>query len=253
MYGGQQGQIPPKHNKSQNTSTKQEIQHRKHHVNRKRWGTCSQQGPSLIYWRQLSNEKQMKEGFWGLNYWLLKYKSISYKSITESSLMKGFFLCKHAEQQKRLQFQREWQTPNGRQSEVTSIHLTSELNAPPALFPRAQLSNVDVSELRDNSLFLYSRLTAPVDFNLTLHQSRRPDPERLSAASGETTEWLRRLTRGIGEPRPRSFPPYFWTNASPNVNKTLDLELPVQCVNVSNPSVIKPRLWRENIFEWRND
>lgn len=77
---------------------------------------------------------------------------------------------------------------NGRQSEVTSFHLTSELNPPPALFPRAQLNHVDVSELRDNSMFLYSRLTAPVDFNLTLHQSRHPDPERLSAASGETTE-----------------------------------------------------------------
>lgn len=95
----------------------------------------------------------------------------------------------HAEQQK---------SPNGRQSQVTSIHLTSELN-PPALFPRAQLNHVDVSELRDNSLFLYSRLTAPVDFNWTLHQSWRPDLERLSAASGETIEWLRRLTRGISE------------------------------------------------------
>lgn len=74
----------------------------------------------------------------------------------------------HAERRKRLQFQWEWQSLNGRQSEVTSIHLTSELNPPPALFPRAQLNHMNVSELRDNSLFLYSRLTAPVDFNLTL-------------------------------------------------------------------------------------
>lgn len=34
MCGGLQEQITTKHNKSQNTSTKQEIQHRKHHVNR---------------------------------------------------------------------------------------------------------------------------------------------------------------------------------------------------------------------------
>lgn len=178
------------------------------------------------------------------------------KNLKEIKLMKGFFFpCKHdlqhAEQWKQLQFQWEWHSLNGRQSEVTSIHLTSELNPPPALFPREQLNHVDVSELRDNSLLQYSRLTAQVDFNLTLHQSWRPDPERLSAVSGETTEWLPRLRHGISESTSRSFVPFFWTNASPDMNKSLDLKLPVQnnVLMSLNPSVIKPRLWREKIFE----
>lgn len=190
----------------------------------------------------------MKEGFWGFELLVVKIQKhqlsqkAHYEEFERNKTNERIFLCKHdfqhAEQQKRLQIQWEWQTLNGRQSEVTS----SKLNAPPALFPRAQLNHVD--ELRDNSLFLYSRLTAPVDFNLTLHPSRHPDPERLSAASGETTEWLQRLTRGISEPRPCSFLLYFWTNASPNINKSLDLKLPVQSnVLMSlNPSVIKPRL-----------
>lgn len=95
-----------------------------------------------------------------------------------------FFLVwlQHAKQQqkkrkqtKKLLYHWERQSLDGCQLEVTSIHLTSDLNSPSALFPREQLNHVDVNELRDSSPFLHSRLTAPVDSDWTLHQSRHSE------------------------------------------------------------------------------
>lgn len=96
-----------------------------------------------------------------------------------------------AELLERLAYQWEGQSLNGCQPEVTTTHLTSELNSAPCYSPETwlgQLNHVNVSpvnELLDNPPFPYSRLTAPVDFNWTLHHSHCPAPGRLSAVSGE--------------------------------------------------------------------
>lgn len=95
----------------------------------------------------------------------------------------------HAELHKCLDYQWEGQSLNVCQPEVTATHLTSELNSAPCYSPETwlgQLSHVNVSpvnELLDNPPFPYSRLTAPVDFNWTLHHSHCPAPGRLSAVS----------------------------------------------------------------------
>lgn len=96
-----------------------------------------------------------------------------------------------AELHKCLYYQRECQSVDGCQLEVTSTHLTFELNSAPCYPPENWLGRFNhvyvppVNELLDNPPFLYSRLTAPVDFNWTLHHSHCPAPQRLSAVSGE--------------------------------------------------------------------
>lgn len=80
-----------------------------------------------------------------------------------------------------------------------------------------------------------------------------PDPERLSASSGETTEWLWRLTHDIKGGSPCRYLPYFQTDISLNVNGEVLLICGLvrsylkRRANLSKVSCSKigVRLWRE--------
>lgn len=85
---------------------------------------------TLIYWCPSGKQWKANEGrVWGFELLVVKIffknqfsQKAHYEEFERNENNERVFLCKHAEQQKRLQFQWEWQTPNGRQSEVTSNH-----------------------------------------------------------------------------------------------------------------------------------